>query len=84
MPTPELIESVRQLRTRLAETQSAAPEAEHIANQLDSVLTDPAHAPHYEGLSDRLRSASAGIESRHPQLAASMNALINALNAAGI
>ena len=84
MPTPEIIERVRQLRAQLAETPPGTPEAEHIASQIDSVLVDPAHTPRYEGLSDRLRSASASIENRHPQLAASMNAVINALSAAGI
>jgi hypothetical protein len=84
MPTPEIIESVRQLRTQLAETSPAGPEAEHVARHVDAVLVEPTNAPRYNGLSDRLRSASLSIESRHPQLAASMNAVINTLNAAGL
>jgi hypothetical protein len=84
MPTPEIIERVRLLRTQLAEAKSTSPEVDPIASQIDAVLVDPAHAPRYAGLRDRLRSASASIESRHPQLAASMNAVINALGAAGV
>jgi hypothetical protein len=84
MPTPEIIESVRQLRTHLAETHPPDAEAEQIARQIDAALVDPSHAPGYQGLGGRLRQASASFESRHPQLAASMNAVINALNAAGI
>lgn len=82
MPTPEIVERMRQLRAQLTEIQ--LPEADPVASHIDSVLADPAHAPHYEGLSDRLRSASASIESRHPQLAASMNTVINALTATGL
>jgi len=84
MPTPEIIERVRLLRTQLAEAKSTAPEVDPVASHIDSVLADPAHAPHYQGLSERLRAASASIETRHPQLAASMNAVINALGAAGV
>jgi CHASE3 domain sensor protein len=80
MPTPEIIERMRQLRSQLADN----PDAAHIATELDTVLVEPAHAPRYEGLRGRLQAASASIESRHPQLAASINTVINALNTAGI
>jgi hypothetical protein len=80
MPTPEIIERMRQLRSQLNDH----PDAAHIATDLDTVLAEPAHAPRYEGLRGLLQSASAGIESRHPQLAASINTVINALTAAGL
>ena len=84
MPTPEVIEKVRQLRAQLVEARPEGSEAEHVASHIDSVLADPGDPPSYAGLSERLRSASASIEARHPQLAASMNAVINALSAAGV
>ena len=84
MPTPEIIERVRQLRTQLGETQPADPETSQLVHEIDSVLADPAHAPRYDGLGERLRSASTGVEVRHPQLAASVQAVINALSAAGV
>lgn len=84
MPTPEIIENIRRLRTEVAEVEPAAPEVAHIATAIDAVLVEPSHAPHYQGLRDRLRAVSGNIESRHPELAASMNAVMNALSAAGI
>jgi hypothetical protein len=84
MPTPDVIEKVRQLRAELATARPASPEAEHLTKQLDTVLVEPDHAPHYAGLGDRLRSAAAGLEAEHPQLAAAMTTVVNALNAAGV
>jgi len=84
MPTPDIIEKMRQLRSELAEAEPAAPAAANIATAIDSVLGDPTHAPHYAGLRERLRSAATGMETSHPQLASSINAVINALSAAGI
>lgn len=84
MPTPEIIDKVRQLRTELAEAQPDLPQAAHITSAIDSVLNEPAHVPHYVGLRDRLLSATVGIEISHPQLAASFNTVINALNTVGI
>jgi hypothetical protein len=84
MPTPEVIEKVRQLRAELAATGPSGPEADRIAKQIDAVLGEPAHAPHYEGLGDRLRTAVAGLEIDHPQVAAAMTSVLNALNAAGL
>ena len=84
MPIPEVIEQVRQLRTQLVDTDPAVPDAASLVGHLDNVLVEPAHPPRYEGLGDRLRAVSASIESSHPQLAASMNTVINALSAAGV
>ena len=84
MPTPDIIERMRQLRSELAEAKPAAPEAAHVATALDSVLVDPTQAPRYAGLGARLRSALTALEGSHPQLAASIGAVINALSAAGI
>jgi hypothetical protein len=82
MPTPDVIEKVRQLRAELA--TAASPEAAHITQQLDTVLVEPNHAPHYAGLGERLRTAAAGLEAEYPQLAAAMMTVVNALNATGV
>lgn len=84
MPTPDVIDKVRQLRAELATAPSASPEAERITQQLDSVLIEPGHAPHYAGLGERLRAAAAGLEAEHPQLAAAMMTVVNALSATGV
>lgn len=84
MPTPDVIEKVRQLRAALSMARPASPEADRITQQLDTVLVEPAHAPRYAGLGERLRSAAAGLEAEHPQLAAAMTTVVNALNAAGV
>ncbi|HET9623511.1 MAG TPA: DUF4404 family protein [Kofleriaceae bacterium] len=84
MPTPDVIAKVRDLRAELAAARPASPEAARIATQIDTVLAEPAHAPHYEGLGDRLRAEVAGLEGEHPKVAAAMNSVINALLAAGV
>ena len=84
MPTPDVIEKVRQLRGELAAAQPSSPDAARIAKQIDDVLAEPARAQHYEGLGDRLRSAAAGLEGEYPQLAAAMTTVLNALSAAGV
>ena len=84
MPSPEVIEKVRQLRAELASARPASPEAERLAQQIDALLADPEQAQHYEGLGERLRSAAAGLEAEHPQLAAAMTTVLNALSAAGV
>jgi hypothetical protein len=84
MPTPEVIANVRQLRAKLKETPPDTAEAANLARHIDTLLAEPTHAAHYEGLRARLVLASADLERRHPQLAASMNAVINALTTAGV
>jgi hypothetical protein len=87
MPTPAIIDKVRQLQTELGETQPSPaiqPEVEDLKAMVDAVMLDPEHAPHYTSLRDRLRLAEARFETDHPQLAASMQAVMNALNTAGL
>jgi hypothetical protein len=84
MPTPDVIEKVRQLRAELATARPSSPEAEHLAKQIDAVLIEPDHAPYYVGLGERLRAAATELEREHPQLAATMTTVLNALNAAGV
>ncbi|HEX4421273.1 MAG TPA: DUF4404 family protein [Kofleriaceae bacterium] len=84
MPTPEVIEKVRHLRAELAKTRPDTVEAANVAKHINRVLVNPGQAPPYEGLRDRLLSATADLESHHPQLANSMKAVINALSAAGV
>ncbi len=84
MPTPEVIEKVRQLREELATARPASPEAERIAKQIEAVLAEPEHGPHYDGFGDRLRDTATSVEREHPKLAAAMTSVLNALSAAGL
>ena len=84
MPTPEVIEKLRQLRTALAAPEPEAPAHASLRQQLDEVLVDPEQRPRYTGLAEKLRGAMIGLEVDHPHLAGSIEAVINSLSAAGI
>lgn len=84
MPTPEVLDQVRQLRAQLVAARPDSPEATHLAQQIDALLAEPAHAPHYAGLGERLRAAATSLEAAHPDLAAAMTRVVDALSAAGI
>jgi hypothetical protein len=87
MPTPPVIDKVRQLQAQLGETQpnpATGPELEKLRTAVDNVMLEPDHAPHYASLRERLRGAYAGFEHEHPELASSIQQVVNALTAAGL
>lgn len=87
MPTPPVLEGVKAVRDQLAEAQAeiaTAPSIEAIKHQVETVLLEPNHRPHYEHLSDRLRAAYASFVSDHPSLAAAMDSLANELAKIGL
>ncbi len=88
MPTPEIIEKVRQLRQQLAETPDlpnhVRPDVSAIQKQIDTILLEPDHVPHYTSLNDRLLYAYVKFEVDHPNLAKAMQNVSNALQAAGL
>lgn len=83
MPTPDVVEKLRQLREALA-TQPDAPTAASLAKQLDPVLVEPFHAPHYHGLRARLLDAYSDLEIEHPRLAGAIQTVIESLTHAGL
>jgi len=87
MPTPSVLEGVKAVRDQLQETQSNASGAgnvDAIKRQLDAVLLEPQHKPHYRALRDKLREAYGGFLTDHPALAAAMDSLANELSKAGL
>ncbi len=87
MPTPAIIERMRELHTELGETQPTPATAEELARikqQVDTVMLQPDHAPHYKGLSDRLLFAYVGFQIDHPKLAGLMQGVATSLSNAGI
>jgi hypothetical protein len=88
MPTPQIIQKARDLQKQIAETPdiptNAQPDASAIQQQIDTIMLEPSHVPHYTSLNDRLLLAYVKLESDHPKLAAAMVDLTNALAAAGL
>jgi hypothetical protein len=88
VPTPEIIERVRDLHRELAETPdyepSRKPDVVAIQQQIDTILLDPSQVHHYTSLSDRLLSAYVGFEIDHPKIASAMQRVIAAVNGAGL
>ncbi len=87
MPTPEIIERVRKLNDELGETQPDPSKAEQVAElrkQIDTVLAEPDHKPHYKSLSDKLLFHYVGFQIDHPKLATSMESLVNTLATVGL
>ena len=87
MPTPEVIARVRELHAELAETQPDAPMAADVVSlreAVDDALREPDREHHYTSLNDQLLLTYIKFELDHPKLAGTMQAVINALSAAGI
>ncbi len=88
MPTPEILEKVRQLHQQIAETPDlpnhVQPDVSAIQKQIDTILLEPDHVPHYTSLNDRLLYAYVKFEVDHPELAKAMQGVSNALQAAGL
>lgn len=82
MPTPEIIQRVREVHDELGKTPAKAEHAE-LRKSLDRVLEEPSHAPHYANLSETLFRQRAMFEAEHPVLAESIERLANALAAVG-
>jgi hypothetical protein len=80
MPNSEVVAKVRELRKALAEVQPDSPGVAAVTEQLDRVLVEPAHKPHYTGLRDKLLA----VEVDHPQTTATIQALVQSLSAAGV
>jgi hypothetical protein len=87
MPTPDIIERVKKLQDELGEVQpdtAQAPDIETLRKEIDVVLADPEHAPHYKSLGERLLFHKVGFQNEHPQLAASMESLAETLAKIGL
>jgi hypothetical protein len=87
MPTPAIIERVKQVQAELGETQpdpARAPAVNTLKQALDTVMLDPTQATHYKGLGDKLLFHYIGFQIDHPKLAASMENLANELAKAGL
>ncbi len=87
MPTPEIIERVRKLDEDLGQSQpdpAKQPSVDEIRQHTQQVLSEPDHTPHYKSLSDKLLFHYIGFKMDHPQLAASMESLVDSLQKAGI
>jgi Domain of unknown function (DUF4404) len=87
MPTPEIIERVRKLHDELGETQpdpAKQPAVEDLKRELQTVMLEPEHKPHYKSLSDKLLFHYIGLSIDHPKLAQSMQGLVDSLAAAGL
>lgn len=82
MPTPEVIDRVRALADHAKNESNTALDT--IRPQLHAIVEEPHDAAHYSSLSERLQAAYESLESEHPKLAASIQAAMNALNAAGL
>ncbi|MEO8550460.1 MAG: DUF4404 family protein, partial [Kofleriaceae bacterium] len=80
-------ERVRRFRDELGETQPAPAResgVEELREHVDRVLAQPDQEPHYRSLSDRLLFQASEFKLDHPTLAASMQALADALAKVGI
>lgn len=85
MPTPSVLEGVKAVRSQLGEAQSTPTEqVDAIKRQLETVLLDPEHKPHYESLRHKLREAYGSFVTDHPTLAAAMDSLATELSKAGL
>lgn len=87
MPTPEIIERVKQLHDDLSATQpdpARQPAVDELKAELQTVMLEPDHAPHYKSLSDKLLFHYVGFQIDHPKLAGSMQGLVESLARAGL
>ncbi len=83
-PTPEVIHKLVALRAELGSSHPDPARVAALRAQLDAAIAEPTHAPHYEGLAEKLRAAAVGLEVTHPTLAGSLEAVIHSLGIAGI
>lgn len=88
MPTKDVIDKVRGLDAELAKAPEvpaeARPDVDEVRHQLATILIEPAHAPRYAGLSDRLRRLYAYLEADHPRLAGAVSGVLESLSDAGL
>ena len=78
MPTPEIIDRVRDLHGKL--NGDADPVKQDVAKELELVLIEPTQAMRYARLSDKLLA----LEAKHPKLSSAIDELVGMLNAAGL
>jgi hypothetical protein len=76
MPSNEILDRVRALHGEL----KADPTHGEATRALETVMLEPESKVHYKSLSDRLLV----LEVDHPKLAASIQSLVDLLNAAGL
>ncbi|HEY1546226.1 MAG TPA: hypothetical protein VGG28_00330 [Kofleriaceae bacterium] len=76
MPSNEILDRVRALHGEL----KADPAHGDATRALETVMLEPDSKAHYKSLSDRLLE----LEVDHPKLAASIQSLVDLLNAAGL
>ena len=87
MPTPPIIDKVRQLRDELGATTpkpETKPELDQLHKAVETVMLEPEHEAHYQSLGERLRAAVADLQIHHPALAGTMQQVLSALDAVGL
>jgi hypothetical protein len=87
MPTPPIIDKVRQLRDELGATEprpETQPELDELSRAVETVMLEPEHEPHYASLGERLRGAMADLQLHHPTLAGAMQQVVSALDSVGL
>lgn len=82
MPTPEIIERVKQVHAQLGDVSGAKADA--LKQQLATVMLEPGEKAHYRTLAQRLREAYGGFLADHPKLAAQIETLANDLSNVGL
>ena len=88
MPTPEIIQKVKDLQQQIDETPDlpthVQPDVSAIQKQIATIMLEPGKVAHYTSLNDRLLFAFVKFQVDHPKLANAMIDVTNALAAAGL
>lgn len=87
MPTPEIIQKVRELHAELGETRPTPltqAEIDRMKQAVELVIREPDHMPHYKSLNDRILFAVVGFQIDHPKLFDLMTGVAASLSNAGI
>ena len=82
MPSREIVDRVKQLQAGLRRVQpppDQAPAVADLQRELDSVMLEPEHAPHYRTLAAKLRAAYDGLLAQHPDIAITVEQLFDEL-----
>lgn len=85
MPTPEIIQRVREVHDELGKTTQdpGKPGIGEVRDSLGAVLKEPSHEPHYRTLAEKLFAYRTELELEHPMLAETVERLANELAAFG-
>jgi Domain of unknown function (DUF4404) len=85
MPTPSIIDRLREVHTELEGSQRVADSShvDGLKRQIDAVMLEPEGAD-YATLRERLAAAYASFEGEYPKVAGAIQGLIAELTAAGL